>query len=139
MSTGFVADSSVALAWAVRSQSSADTEHLLDEVAEGREFFVPVLWTFEVANGLLMLNRRKRLSPEQSLRARNALRALNPVIDEDGPRRALIEIADLAERHTLSIYDATYLELAIRKRLPLASRDTNLNRAAARSGVSTLI
>ena len=139
MSTGFVADSSVALAWAVRSQSSADTEHLLDEVAEGREFFVPVLWTFEVANGLLMLNRRKRLSPEQSLRARNALRALNPVIDEDGPRRALIEIADLAERHTLSIYDATYLELAIRKRLPLASRDTSLNRAAARSGVSTLI
>jgi len=139
VSPGFVADSSVAVGWAVLSQSSAATERLLDEIAEGREFLVPLLWTFEVANGLLILTRRKRLSPEQSRRAREALRALNPVIDEDGPRRALAEITALAERHMLSIYDATYLELAIRKRVPLASRDASLNRAAVRAGVSTLI
>jgi len=139
VSPGFVADSSVALAWAVLSQSSAATERLLDQISEGREFLVPLLWTFEVANGLLILTRRKRLSPEQSQRAREALRALNPVIDEDGPRRALVEITVLAERHMLSIYDSTYLELAIRKRLPLASRDASLNRAAVRAGVRTLI
>lgn len=110
MSPGFVADSSVALAWAVLSRSSAATDRLLDEIAEGRELLVPLLWTFEVANGLLILTRRKRLSPEQSQRAREALRAINPVIDEDGPRRALAEITALAERHTLSIYDSTYLE-----------------------------
>ena len=139
MNGGFVADSSVGLAWAVLSQSSAATEHLLDEVAEGREFHVPVLWPYEIANGLLMLGRRRRLSPDQSLRARRALRALSPVIDEDGTHRALAEIAELAEHHKLSVYDATYLELAVRRRLPLASRDAALNKAAKLAGVPTLI
>ena len=139
MSDGFVADSSVAVAWAVFSQSSEATEHLLNSVASGTPFVVPVLWTFEVANALLVLARRKRIEAEQCARARRALRLLTPIVDEEGPRAALGKIADLAEQHALSVYGATYLELAVRRGLPLASRDAALNRAARLCGVRSLL
>ena len=139
MSNGFVADSSVAVAWAVLSQSSQPTERLLNHVASGRPFVVPILWVFEVANALLVLTRRNKIRPEQCARARRALSHLNPVVDEEGPRSALGKVSDLAEEHGLSVYDATYLELALRRRLPLASRDKDLNKAAARCGVSVLL
>jgi len=138
VSDGFVADASVAVSWAALSQSSAVTDRLLDDVASGTPFTVPVLWMFEVANSLLMLTRRKRIDPGESTRARGILRRLTPILDDEGPRFALGEISDLAQKHGLSVYDATYLELAIRKRLPLATRDAALNKAAKRAGVLTL-
>ena len=139
MSNAFVADSSVGVAWAVLSQSSQATEHLLDHVASGTSFVVPVLWVFEVANSLLVLTRRRRIAPEQYARARRALSRLIPTVDEDGPRGALGRISDLAEKHALSVYDAAYLELAIRRGLPLASRNADLNKAAKLCGAKTLL
>ena len=139
MSDGFVADASVGVAWAVQSQSSQATEHLLNEVAAGAPFVVPVLWMLEVANALLVLTRRKRIAPDEWVRARRALSGLTPTIDEEGPRVALARLSDLAQRHALSVYDATYLELAVRRRRPLASRDADLNNAAKLSGVRTLL
>ena len=136
---GFVADASLALAWAVESQSSEETEGLLEDVAAGAPFFVPVLWACEVANGLLILKRRKKIGPEHYTRARRALNNLNPAVDEDGARLALGTISDLANDHGLTVYDAIYLELAVRKRLPLASLDAALNRAARLSSVKTLL
>jgi predicted nucleic acid-binding protein len=114
------------------------TDHLLSEVASGTPVFVPVLWMFEVANSLLMLARRKRIAPEQHARAGHTLSRLMLIVDEEGPRLALSAISDLAGKHTLSVYDATYLELAVRKGLPLASRDADLNKAARLEGVKTL-
>lgn len=139
MSSAFVADSSVGVAWAVLSQSSAATERLLNDVGAGAPLVVPVLWMFEVANALLVLTRRKRIEPEEYTRARRALSRLTPTVDDEGPRGALGKIADLAEAHALSVYDAAYLELAIRRGLPLASRDAHLNKAAKRCGVKTLL
>ena len=98
---------------------------------------VPALWTFEVVNSLVVLMRRKRLRTELYARARQALSRLNPIIDEEGPRIALTVTADLAVKHGLSVYDATYLELAIRRGLPLASRDRAINAAAGRCGIQT--
>lgn len=138
MNDGFVAGSSVAIACAVAAQSSERTRHLLNEVASGTPVVVPVLWMFEIANSLLVLVRRKRIHPEQCAKARRGLGRLSPVVDEEGPRFALGEISGLAERMNLSVYDATYLELALRRRLPLASRDGALNRAAKLSGIQTL-
>lgn len=139
MNGGFVVDSSVAVSWFALSQSTKVTDQLLDDVASGTPFIVPVLWTFEVANSLLVLTRRKRMDPEDCSRARAILSRLTPVVDDEGPRLAMNEIADLALEHGLSVYDAAYLELAIRKRLPLASRDASLNKAAKRVGVKTLV
>ena len=139
MRDGFVADSSVAVAWVVPSQSSAIADGLLDEVASGTPFVVPVLWMFEVANALVVLALRKRIRLEQATRARLTLGRLNPVVDEEGPRLAFGKIAALAEKHALSVYDAAYLELALRLRLPLASQDEALNSAARLAGVRTLL
>lgn len=139
MSDGFVADSSVAISWVALSQSTKATDHVLDDVTSGTPFIVPVLWMFEVANSLLVLARRKRIDDEECSRGRSILSRLMPVVDDEGPQLALGAITDLAQRHELSAYDAAYLELAIRKRLPLASRDASLNRAAKRTGVKTLV
>jgi predicted nucleic acid-binding protein len=94
---------------------------------------------FEVANSLLVLMRRRRISREEYTRARHDLTDLRPVVDDEGPHRAFGETLDLADKHALSVYDATYLELAIRKGLPLASRDRALNKAAKVAGVNTLL
>jgi predicted nucleic acid-binding protein len=100
---------------------------------------VPVLWAFEVANALLTLLRRRVIQDGQYERACQELAKLQSVIDDEGTRLALTEISRLAKAHSLSVYDAVYLELSLRRGLPLASRDNALNRAAKRSGVQALL
>lgn len=130
MSEGFIADSSVGVAWAVPSQASAATDGLLDDLATGTPVVVPTLWAFEVANSLLVLLRRKKILGPERDRALDALARLPLVLDDEGPRLALGRISELAGEHGLSVYDATYLELALRRKLPLASRDEALCKAA---------
>lgn len=138
-SPGFVADASVGVSWAVPSQGSDRANDLLDQIISGTPFVVPALWPFEVGNALLTLQRRGKIDPAHCTRARTALQHLNPLIDDEGQRRALAVVWQLADDHGLSLYDAAYLELAQRKGLALASRDAGLNRAAKRCGVSTLL
>jgi predicted nucleic acid-binding protein len=139
MNGGFIADSSVGVAWAVHAQASGTSDELLDRVAAGAPLVVPTLWPFEVANSLLVLLRRKKLLAEDRARALGALARLPLVVDDEGPRLALGKISELAAAHGLSVYDAVYLELAVRRRLPLASRDAALRRAAAACRVRLLL
>ena len=139
MSEGFIADSSVGVAWAVHSQASVATDELLDRVAAGTPLVVPTLWPFEVANSLLVLLRRKKLLAAERDRAIAALARLPLVVDDDGPRLALGRISELAAEHGLSVYDAAYLELAVRRKLPLASRDEALRKAAQGCHVKLLL
>lgn len=139
MSAGFIADSSVAIAWVVLSQSSPKTVQLLDEVKAGTPLVVPVLWMFEVANALLALRRRQRIQRDEYDQAFLDLADSGPLVDDESPLRALDAISKLADKHGLSVYDALYLELALRRSLPLASRDAALNKAAKNAGVTTLL
>ena len=139
MNSGFVADASVAMAWVVQSQSSQATDNLLAAAETGEPVHVPVLWTFEVANALLILKRRRRIDQQGYDQARLDLRGLRPLLDEEGPHLGLSSISELAEKYGLSTYDAVYLELALRKAIPLASRDAALNKAGEAAGVSTLL
>jgi predicted nucleic acid-binding protein len=139
MSDGFIADSSVGVAWAVHSQASDATDELLDRVAAGIPLVVPALWPFEVANSLLALLRRKKILAADRDRALSALASLPLMIDDEGPRLALGKISELAKEHGLSVYDATYLELAVRRKIALASRDQALCKAAERSRVKLLM
>ena len=134
----FVLDASVTLAWCFKDESDVRAAKVLGHLSSTTGV-VPSIWGLEVANALLVLRRRKRIEPEQYARARRALSRLAPRVDDEGPRGALGKISDLAEKHALSVYDAAYLELAIRRGLPLASRDADLNIAAKRSGVKTLL
>jgi predicted nucleic acid-binding protein len=136
---GFVADASVGVAWATQAQANEGTQELKREILDGRPFVVPVLWPIEVANGLLMLFRRKRINhPEWSIGCRQVA-ALDAVVDQQASILAFVGISKLAEQTGLTTYDATYLELAIRRQIPLASRDTALNKAAKKCGVRTLL
>jgi predicted nucleic acid-binding protein len=139
LNNGFVVDATVGVSWGALSQSSLTSGQLLREVAAGVPFVVPGLWMYEVSNALLVLMRRKKIEPGQCARAREALGNLNPVIDDEGPRRALNRIWELANQHSLTVYDAVYLELAQRRKLPLASRDEALIEAARQCGVQTIL
>jgi predicted nucleic acid-binding protein len=138
VSRAFVADSSVGLAWIHPAQANDLTRALLEDVDSGAVVHVGVLWPIEIANALLVAVRRKLMTDAQRKGALALLPALNVVIDSEGPLLAWTTISDLAARHNLSVYDACYLELALRKALPLASRDQPLRAAARKAGVEVL-
>jgi predicted nucleic acid-binding protein len=133
----FVVDASVGFAWVHQSQATPETDELLDKVAGGATVIVPALWFLEMANVLLIAQRRQRLTATQRKTALNKLAAMQFNVDEEGTRNAFGKISELAEKHGLTIYDAIYLELALRRSLPLASRDEALKNAAKRSGLKT--
>jgi len=131
----FVADASVGFAWVYPNQASPDTEALLEEVETGSDIMVPPLWFLEVANSLLAAQRRKLLTSAERRAALEKLSGLTFVIDQDSTQAAFQKTSELAEKHNLSVYDAAYLELATRRRVPLASRDAPLREAAKRCGL----
>jgi len=138
LTPSFVADSSVAIAWVVPSQTNAASRRLHEEIESGTRFVVPVLWFFEVANTLLMLARRRKIDDREQSLARQYLHQLRALVDEVDSQRVFGAILDLANKYSLSVYDATYLEVSLRKNLPLASRDDALNRAAKAAGIECL-
>lgn len=131
--TRFVLDCSMTMAWCFEDEATPYSESALEALAEG-EAVVPPLWSLEVANVLVVGERKKRLLPAQSLRFVELLQSLPIAIEAD--IRPLGEILGLAREQGLSAYDASYLDLAVRTGLPLASFDSDLLEAADRFGVA---
>jgi predicted nucleic acid-binding protein len=96
---------------------------------------VPILWFYEVGNGLLMAYRRKRITFDQIDGFLTRLKAL-PIDAAQQVPTEILELPAIAQKHGLTNYDAAYLELAMRFRLPLATTDAELRRAAAAAGVA---
>lgn len=136
MSRTFVADASVAVGWVHPAQATPQTGAMLDAIAEGTTLEVPALWPLEVANALTVLVRRRKLSEEECRVGLGWLRALRLRIDHEMASLAFSRLAELASAHELSIYDAAYLELALRRKLVLGCKDGPLRKAARKSGVS---
>jgi predicted nucleic acid-binding protein len=132
----FVADASVVVAWIHPAQATADTAAMLDAIAAGAILEVPALWPLEVANALLMLVRRGKLEEKERQTALGWLRGLPIRVDQDASTLAFSRVSELADTHDISVYDATYLELAQRRRLVLACKDGALEKAAKRAGVA---
>lgn len=132
-----ILDASVALAWLIPDESDPGCDAVLPKVeAEGAA--VPAIWALEIGNILLLAERHARITSPGRLAAQAMLLSL-PI--EQQPADALSawgDAASLALRHRLSLYDATYLELAIRRALPIASRDKALRSAAKAEGVPVL-
>jgi predicted nucleic acid-binding protein len=98
---------------------------------------VPLLWHVENANLLLVAERRKRISLEQCVELLELLEVL-PVQTEPETERLHGPVMRLARAHRLTMYDATYLDLAIRFAVPLATRDKALRQAASETGVTLI-
>jgi predicted nucleic acid-binding protein len=130
----FVADNSVVLAWFVKSQATPYTWSILERAASGEAIHVPLLWRQEFVNAMIVLERRHRLNVGDAAQAFRGVGELNLATDRELVK--LDTLAQLARRFHLSAYDATYLELAIRLRLPFACRDGPLKAALPKAGVS---
>jgi predicted nucleic acid-binding protein len=95
---------------------------------------VPAIWPLEVANVLLVSERRQRLTQAQTTRFVELLQALPITVDRG--QKGLDSLLALGREHKLSAYDAAYLELATRLGLALATQDARLSAAAIAIGVS---
>jgi predicted nucleic acid-binding protein len=131
----FVLDASVAVAWCFDDESSPYTDRVQDMLAV-ETVVVPAIWALEVANALRFGERRRRLAGADVLRYAEMLSALPITVENPLVSRDLGPVLDLARAHDLSSYDASYIELAARQGLPLATHDTRLRAAAERLGIS---
>jgi predicted nucleic acid-binding protein len=127
-----VIDASLASAWCFPDEQTEYTKRVLQAIANGADAFAPRIWAYEVRNSVLIGSGRGRISKAD---AREFLVALNdlPVRLVDPP--SYDAVLALAELRLLTFYDAAYLDLALRKGLPLASLDKALCRAAEGSEV----
>ena len=134
---GFVLDSSVALAWLLPDEGNTAVDALADRL-ERESADVPAIWSLEVGNALLTAMRRTRIDMADVETSLAALAALPIRPDRSVETEALTAVVALAACHGLTTYDASYVELAQRRRLPLATLDRKLREACAAAGVAVL-
>lgn len=130
----FVLDASVTITWAMRDEDHPVADLAFAKLGTGSAL-VPAIWWYEVRNILVLNERRGRITPDDSAQFLSDLHVLSINVDfpQDDAR-----IMEIARKYKLSVYDASYLVLAMRDRLPLATLDKNLAAAAEAAGVAPL-
>ena len=135
--TRIVLDSSFALAWCFEDEASPRTDAVLNQ-ADQLIFAVSPLWRWEIVNVLLMSERRGRIKPEQTAEILARLALMNIELDEGWESAPQQDLLRLSRQHKLTAYDATYLEMALRLKLQIATLDGPLETAAKNMGVTAL-
>ncbi len=128
----FVLDCSVTLPWFLEDERTSFTDGLLF-AAKRTEYWVPPLWCLEFANALLSAQRKRRIERARRLEALDQVLRLLIQVDAEPPD--LTVVSNLAEKHGLTVYDAAYLELAIRRGFGVVTLDRELAQACAAEGV----
>lgn len=131
---GLVLDASIAMTWCYPDEHSGFAYRVLDQL-ENRQAIVPSLWAVEIANAVIVGERRRRLTASDIAHFFELLQSLSIETDIQTASRAFSDTLQLARSHGLSAYDAAYLELAMRERLMLATLDGRLKKAAEATGV----
>jgi len=132
-----VLDASVTFAWLLLDETT-DAVRDVFSLIETEGALVPSLWRLEVANSLTMATRRKRIDTSFRNAALMELAEYDITVDYETDQYAWFETMTLADRFRLTLYDAAYLELAQRRRLPLATLDRDLAKAARASAIPIL-
>lgn len=130
----YVGDASATLPWFFIDEATPWTERLLTRLLEGDTLVVPAHWPVEVGNVMLVAQRKRRIKQGLAIPFFQKLAALDIEIEPPLTTYGMQTVHLLAERHSLTIYDAAYLELAQRRQLPLATLDQELIEAAQRDG-----
>jgi predicted nucleic acid-binding protein len=132
-----VVDASMTISWLFRDERSELTQTVLRKVAaEGA--FVPSIWRLEVANVLRNAVRRGRCDEGYAARSLRRLGRLRIIADNETDRQAWGATRNLSRQHGLTLYDAAYLELALRRRHALATRDAALLRSGRAAGIEVV-
>ncbi|MFB2835090.1 type II toxin-antitoxin system VapC family toxin [Floridanema evergladense] len=134
----FVLDCSIAISWCLVDENDNYANTIL-AMMPNSEAYVPGIWSLEIANTLLVAERRNRITTEQSELAIALLQSLLIHIDESTNNYALSSTLLLGRQEGLAAYDAAYLELALLLQLPIATLDTRLAQAATRCGVELVV
>jgi predicted nucleic acid-binding protein len=132
-----VVDASLLLAWSHRDEWTPTIEGIVDRII-ATSAVVPGIWPLEIANGLEMAVRRGRTSVPERDELIASYRRLPIEVEAIERDRVWAQILNLAHLHRLTVYDASYLELAMRRGLPLATLDKELIAAARAEGVEVL-
>jgi predicted nucleic acid-binding protein len=127
-----IVDASLACAWCFPDEQTDYTQAVLRAVSGSNDALAPRLWAYEVRNGVLMGVRRGRIPRAHADRFLASLSGMRVGLTDPHSYDAVFALAEL---HGLTIYDAAYLDLALREGLPLASLDAKLRKAADKSGV----
>ena len=133
--TDFVLDCSLSMTWWFVDEIDDYADRVLDAL-DNSAALVPPIWLLEVANALLVAERRSRFTPADTWRTLDNLRALPIIIDDERSFTTITNVVAIARQHILTSYDASYLELAMRQGIPLATRDRALRQAAESLDVS---
>lgn len=131
-------DASITLSWLLPDESTVESLAVQDELADAQSVWVPAHWKLEVANSLWMAERRKRLDSSGVAEAVALFTQLPVTIDSETNARATGETLGLSRQYGISVYDAAYLELALRKGATLGSLDGPLRAVAAKLNVPLL-
>ena len=134
MSNDFIIDNSVVMAWCFEDETSLFADVVLGKL-EFSTGFVPAIWPLEVCNVLLVAERKGRITEAGITRFITLLDELPIVVEQESPERMFKEIFTLGREHKLSSYDASYLDLSMRKGLSIATLDKNLIAAAKACGI----
>lgn len=130
----FVLDCSATVPWVFSSEATPATDTLLDALVAGSKAWVPALWHLEVANVLVGAQRKGRIDQAGIDQFFSTLAMLDIEVDGSTIGEAWSRTFSLAEGFNLSVYDAAYLELSLRRGLPLATLDTALRNAMKKAG-----
>jgi predicted nucleic acid-binding protein len=130
----FVVDNSVVMSWCFIDEESVYADSVLESLKTAQAL-VPAIWPLEVGNVLLVAERKKRLSEADSIRFLELINNLPISVNQEPPGRMTKEIISLAREQNLSTYDASYLDLAMRKGIPIATLDKEIKKASKRCNV----
>ena len=133
----FVVDNSVVMSWCFKDETNRYADSILDRLTKATAV-VPSIWPLEVVNILLVAEQQKRLSESDSIRFITLVSQLPIVVEHELPEKMMQELLALARGNNLSSYDASYLDLAMRKGFPIATSDNNLIEAARGTDVTIL-
>jgi predicted nucleic acid-binding protein len=131
-----VLDASTTVSWCFEDEATLESEALLDLLKTTAIAVVPSIWRVEVANALLTAERRRRIADKTTVAFLDVLVKLNVIADSEDDETVWRRIVDLAREQGLTAYDASYLELAIRMNVPIATKDAKLVKAADARGVA---
>ena len=129
MSESFVIDNSVVMSWCFKDEINQYADAVLDRLSESTAF-VPSIWVLEVVNVLLVAERNKRLREADSVRFITLLSQLPITVEYEQTEKIMKDLLALARANNLSSYDASYLDLSMRKGFPIATLDSRLIEAA---------
>ena len=136
MSAAFIIDCSITMAWCFADEATPAASKIQDRLEEA--VLVPAHWRLEVSTVIAMAEKRKRITAAKSSEFLALLGPLDIEVDHEGSERTFAHVLPLAREHGLTTYDAAYLELALRQRLPLATLDNDLRGAARKLDVAAL-